>query len=328
MTATAPSVRRPPRPARSRRARDRCRCRHRHRDRHAPRRGGRHVAVHYHRSDAGARDVVCADHRRGRHRPCVPGRPHRRRPTSTTCVARITRRRRRAGHPRQQRGHLPARIDSRRRRRDWQAVVAANLTSVHLVTQAVARGLRDAGRGGAIVNIASIEASNVAPAHSHYAAAKAGVVMYTKSAARELGRVGHPRQRRLARTDLARGPRRGVAAGRVGVHRRDTTRPPRPLRRRGRRLPLPGLGRVALDHRHRPRRRRRRAHESRVLGKIKRARPKGRKDRIEGQRLNEMKDKEAKEALRRPLLFFGLQDFEVPFGFDSAVLPFLPCSPF
>ena len=73
---------------------------------------------------------------------------------------------------------------------DWQAVVASNLTSVHLVTQAVARGLRDAGRAGAIVNIASIEASNVAPAHSHYAAAKAGVVMYTKSAASELGPVG------------------------------------------------------------------------------------------------------------------------------------------
>ena len=32
---------------------------------------------------------------------------------------------------------------------DWQAVVAANLTSVHLVTQAVARGLRKSGRGGA-----------------------------------------------------------------------------------------------------------------------------------------------------------------------------------
>lgn len=73
---------------------------------------------------------------------------------------------------------------------EWQAVVSANLSSVHLVTQAVARALRDAGRPGAIVNIASIEASNVAPAHSHYIAAKAGVVMYTKSAARELGPLG------------------------------------------------------------------------------------------------------------------------------------------
>ncbi len=73
---------------------------------------------------------------------------------------------------------------------EWHAVVATNLTTVHLVTQAFARGLRDARGGGAIVNIASIEASNVAPAHSHYAAAKAGVVMYTKSAARELGPIG------------------------------------------------------------------------------------------------------------------------------------------
>lgn len=73
---------------------------------------------------------------------------------------------------------------------EWQAVIESNLTTVHLVTQAVARRLRHRGRAGAIVNIASIEASNVAPAHSHYAAAKAGVVMYTRSAARELGPFG------------------------------------------------------------------------------------------------------------------------------------------
>jgi 3-oxoacyl-[acyl-carrier protein] reductase len=73
---------------------------------------------------------------------------------------------------------------------DWDRVVTANMTSVHLVTQAVASRLRAAGRPGAIVNIASIEASSVAPAHSHYAASKAGVVMYTRSAARELGPLG------------------------------------------------------------------------------------------------------------------------------------------
>lgn len=72
----------------------------------------------------------------------------------------------------------------------WDDVIGGNLTSVHLVTQAFARAARDAGRGGAIVNIASIEASNVAPAHSHYIAAKAGVVMYTKASARELGPLG------------------------------------------------------------------------------------------------------------------------------------------
>jgi NAD(P)-dependent dehydrogenase (short-subunit alcohol dehydrogenase family) len=46
------------------------------------------------------------------------------------------------------------------------------------------------GRPGAIVNIASIESENPAPQHSHYSAAKAAVVMYTRTAALELGGKG------------------------------------------------------------------------------------------------------------------------------------------
>lgn len=72
---------------------------------------------------------------------------------------------------------------------EWQAVLAANLTATHLMTQAFARAV-DPAHGGSVVNIASIEARNVAPMHSHYVAAKAGVVMYTKAAARELGPRG------------------------------------------------------------------------------------------------------------------------------------------
>jgi NAD(P)-dependent dehydrogenase (short-subunit alcohol dehydrogenase family) len=72
---------------------------------------------------------------------------------------------------------------------EWNDVIAANLTATHLATQAFARQVAG-GRGAAIVNIASIEAANVAPMHSHYVAAKAGVVMYTKAAARELGPRG------------------------------------------------------------------------------------------------------------------------------------------
>lgn len=68
----------------------------------------------------------------------------------------------------------------------WNAVVSANLTTTHLMTQAFATAV-DADRGAAIVNIASIEATNVAPMHSPYVASKAGVVMYTKAAAREFG---------------------------------------------------------------------------------------------------------------------------------------------
>jgi 3-oxoacyl-[acyl-carrier protein] reductase len=74
---------------------------------------------------------------------------------------------------------------------DWRSVLDANLTSVHLMTQAAARRMTaQEPKGGAIVNVASIEASNPAPGHAHYNAAKAAVVMHTRSAAAELGRLG------------------------------------------------------------------------------------------------------------------------------------------
>ncbi|MEE8523890.1 MAG: 3-oxoacyl-ACP reductase family protein [Thermoanaerobaculia bacterium] len=71
---------------------------------------------------------------------------------------------------------------------DWETTIDANLKSVFLATRAAARRMIVRG-GGAIVNIASIEAANPAPMHSHYNAAKAGVVMHTRAAAAELG--GH-----------------------------------------------------------------------------------------------------------------------------------------
>lgn len=71
---------------------------------------------------------------------------------------------------------------------DWDRVVDVNLKSVHLCVQAAARQMVAHGHGGAIVNITSIEAENPAPSHSHYDAAKAGVLMYTRAAAAELGR--------------------------------------------------------------------------------------------------------------------------------------------
>lgn len=73
---------------------------------------------------------------------------------------------------------------------EWDQVIADNLRSVHLCTQAAARAMIARGGSGAIVNIASIEAHNPAPQHSHYVAAKAAVVMYTRSAALELGGQG------------------------------------------------------------------------------------------------------------------------------------------
>ncbi|MGH9777148.1 MAG: SDR family NAD(P)-dependent oxidoreductase [Candidatus Acidiferrales bacterium] len=73
---------------------------------------------------------------------------------------------------------------------EWDQVIQTNLRSVHLCTQAAARRMVAHGRGGAILNIASINAAQPASGQSHYNAAKAAVVMYTRSAAQELGRHG------------------------------------------------------------------------------------------------------------------------------------------
>lgn len=70
---------------------------------------------------------------------------------------------------------------------DFAAVVDGNLATVFAGTQAAASRMVD---GGAIVNVASIEAMQPAVGHTHYAAAKAAVVAHTRAAALELGPVG------------------------------------------------------------------------------------------------------------------------------------------
>jgi len=72
----------------------------------------------------------------------------------------------------------------------WARVVDTNLTGVFLVAQAVAHGMRQAGHGGAIVNIASILGHRVAGDVSAYAASKAGVLQLTKALALEWAREG------------------------------------------------------------------------------------------------------------------------------------------
>ncbi len=80
---------------------------------------------------------------------------------------------------------------------EWEQVVTANLSGTHLCTQRAAQAMIELSKqqvendaSGAIINISSIEASSTAFAHSHYAAAKAGVEHYTRSAALELAAYG------------------------------------------------------------------------------------------------------------------------------------------
>ena len=71
---------------------------------------------------------------------------------------------------------------------EWDRIMEVNLRSVFLTTQTAAKRMIDADIGGAIVNISSIKDTIPAVGHSHYAASKAGVVMFGKSAALELGK--------------------------------------------------------------------------------------------------------------------------------------------
>lgn len=72
----------------------------------------------------------------------------------------------------------------------WQHVLAVNLTSVYLVTQAALPQLRAHGEGARLINIASTAGLTGYAYVSAYTAAKHGVVGLTRSLALELARTG------------------------------------------------------------------------------------------------------------------------------------------
>lgn len=73
--------------------------------------------------------------------------------------------------------------------RSWRRHIDINLVSMLAATHAAAPVMIREGRGGAILNIASIEAERAAPNFAVYAACKAGMASFTKSMAVELS--GH-----------------------------------------------------------------------------------------------------------------------------------------
>jgi 3-oxoacyl-[acyl-carrier protein] reductase len=72
----------------------------------------------------------------------------------------------------------------------WDALYRANLKHVILCTQRVARTMVERATGGSIINVTSIEGVRAAPGYAAYAAAKAGVISFTKTAALELAPHG------------------------------------------------------------------------------------------------------------------------------------------
>lgn len=86
-------------------------------------------------------------------------------------------------------GGVSARPFLEQSERSMRKHIDINLMSMLIATQAAARHMVAGGRGGSIVNVASIEASRAAPNFAVYAACKAGMLSFTKSMAVELS--GH-----------------------------------------------------------------------------------------------------------------------------------------
>ncbi len=72
---------------------------------------------------------------------------------------------------------------------DWRRVVAVNLDGTFLVTRAVVPAMKRR-RWGRVINISSGTVWLGTPRFTHYAAAKAGVIGFTRSLASELGEFG------------------------------------------------------------------------------------------------------------------------------------------
>jgi NAD(P)-dependent dehydrogenase (short-subunit alcohol dehydrogenase family) len=72
----------------------------------------------------------------------------------------------------------------------WRRHIEINLVSMLAATSAAAPIMIRGGRGGSIVNVASIEAFRAAPTFAVYAACKAGMVGFTKTMAVELAEHG------------------------------------------------------------------------------------------------------------------------------------------
>lgn len=72
----------------------------------------------------------------------------------------------------------------------WDLVLRIDLTAVFWGQKYATRAMLADGKGGAIVNVASIAGLGAAPTLGPYGAAKAGVIQMTQTGAREVARAG------------------------------------------------------------------------------------------------------------------------------------------
>ena len=168
---------------------------------------------------------------------------------------------------------------------DFRRVIQVNLVSVFIVSQIVARRMQDNG-GGAIVNLASINAINPSTECGAYAAAKAGIVCLTQQMSREWGEYG------IRVNSMAPGFIDSGMAAPFLPESRDSgaarqCRPPGTDRlggRRGGMRDVSGIGCGGLHHRpeHRDRRRRDQQRVDAVAARVATAAADARMKPIEG----------------------------------------------
>ena len=72
---------------------------------------------------------------------------------------------------------------------EWDSIINTNLSSVYRMSKACLRGMMKA-RKGRIISISSVVGTTGNPGQTNYAAAKAGLVGFSKSLAREIGSRG------------------------------------------------------------------------------------------------------------------------------------------
>lgn len=69
---------------------------------------------------------------------------------------------------------------------EWDDIISTNLTSIYRMSKACLRGMTKAKKGR-IISISSVVGASGNPGQTNYAAAKAGLVGFSKSLAREIG---------------------------------------------------------------------------------------------------------------------------------------------
>jgi 3-oxoacyl-[acyl-carrier protein] reductase len=151
---------------------------------------GADVAVHYHRSEAGASETACRVEALGR-KAAIFKADLVRRDEAAALVAAVVARFGRIDVLVNNSGDLVERKPLLEMSEAlWRQVIDLNLTSVFFVSQAVVPAMI-ARQRGAIVNVSSLAAHNGGgPGALAYAAAKGGLISLTKAMAKELASKG------------------------------------------------------------------------------------------------------------------------------------------